>query len=355
MTMNVKMLPLLALLLAARQVYMFSMGAPDSACQAITPGHSHPPQTEASPAQLTLSASYVAPGDKISLELSTTDNSTFKGFIIQARNMRLKDQQVGSFILSGEAASYMTCGRGIHNSITHRKAQDKTSIRAQWMAPSDFEGDVIFRFTFLKEYKTFWVGAETGKVRVSRSPAAPEEDQQTDQTETAELEPSPKSDEAIIVIEEAIDHNAVTNKDQEEKDEDIPQPAQAADIARPSSNTEEKYEEEEENTPKYISSTTTLRPSTTSTEPPRRGPITSGALTDPADPIFEGCNSTKATKACFGYPDGCVETGRCEMVVAYRPADNLDYHFQMKVRKYQSIPMPQAPARTKTYSQRQDM
>ena len=55
-----------------------------------------------------------------------------------------------------------------------------------------------------------------------------------------ELEPSPKSDEAIIVIEEAIDHNAVTNKDQEEKDEDIPQPAQAADIARPSSNTEEK-------------------------------------------------------------------------------------------------------------------
>ena len=31
--MNVKMLPLLALLLAARQVYMFSMGAPDSACQ----------------------------------------------------------------------------------------------------------------------------------------------------------------------------------------------------------------------------------------------------------------------------------------------------------------------------------
>ena len=182
----------------------------------------------------------MAPGDKISLELSTTDNSTFKGFIIQARNMRLKDQQVGSFILSGEAASYMTCGRGIHNSITHRKAQDKTSIRAQWMAPSDFEGDVIFRFTFLKEYKTFWVGAETGKVRVSRSPAAPEEDQQTGQTETAELEPSPKSDEAIIVIEEAIDHNAVTNKDQEEKDEDIPQPAQAADIARPSSNTEEK-------------------------------------------------------------------------------------------------------------------
>ena len=55
--------------------------------------------------------------------------------------------------------------------------------------------------------------------------------------------------------------------------------------------------------------------------------MTSGALTDPADPIFEGCNSTKA---CFGYPDGCIEEGKCEMIVAYKP-DRLDYHFQMKV------------------------
>ena len=28
--------------------------------------------------------------------------------------------QVGSFVVSGDQASYMTCGRGIHNSITHR-------------------------------------------------------------------------------------------------------------------------------------------------------------------------------------------------------------------------------------------
>ena len=92
--MNVKMFPLLVLVLAARQVYMFSMGAPDSACQAITPGHSHQPQTTDIPALLKLSANYVAPGNKIRLELTTKDNSTFKGFIIQARNLKLKDQQV---------------------------------------------------------------------------------------------------------------------------------------------------------------------------------------------------------------------------------------------------------------------
>ena len=62
---------------------------------AITPGHSHPPQpAESSPANLTLSSSLVVPGGKITVQLSPSDNSTFKGFIIQARDAQLKDQQV---------------------------------------------------------------------------------------------------------------------------------------------------------------------------------------------------------------------------------------------------------------------
>ena len=154
--------------------------------------------------------------------------------------------KVGSFIVSGDDVSYMTCGRGIHNSITHRKATSKTSIQAQWMAPSDFEGEVIFRFSFLKEYKTFWVGAETEAVRIGRSPAA-----ESDTADTAqdELEPSPKSDEAIKVVENNLEHhiqhNGVSSKAAEENDSDIPQPAQNADIARPSSATEEKVSRDE--------------------------------------------------------------------------------------------------------------
>ena len=98
--------------------------------------------------------------------------------------------KVGSFIVSGDDVSYMTCGRGIHNSITHRKATSKTSVQAQWMAPSDFEGEVIFRFTFLKEYKTFWVGAESDRVRISRSPE-PAEQVTTPDEENKELELEP--------------------------------------------------------------------------------------------------------------------------------------------------------------------
>ena len=61
----------------------------------MTPGHNQPPQPlDTSPANLTLSSNLVAPGEKITVKLTTTDNSTFKGFIIQARNRKLKDQQV---------------------------------------------------------------------------------------------------------------------------------------------------------------------------------------------------------------------------------------------------------------------
>lgn len=148
--------------------------------------------------------------------------------------------QVGSFVLSGEEASYMTCGRGIHNSITHRKSNAKTSILAKWMAPSDFEGDVVFRYTFLKEYKTFWVGMETEKIRVSREATNEEDESSTDNTNevAGNLVPSFKNDDSTIKIVDKedldnigeIERDDTKNYDKEENiiSEDIPQPAQNA-------------------------------------------------------------------------------------------------------------------------------
>ena len=77
----------------------FSMGAPDSACAQMTPGHAHESQTGAPPANFTLSKKVVQPGQMIGIELSTTDNSQFKGFIIQARAVKQKDRQVRTLVL----------------------------------------------------------------------------------------------------------------------------------------------------------------------------------------------------------------------------------------------------------------
>ena len=53
--------------------------------------------------------------------------------------------QVGSF--ESEDANYMTCGKGIHNSITHINKERKSRVTATWRAPQDFEGEVIFKYS----------------------------------------------------------------------------------------------------------------------------------------------------------------------------------------------------------------
>ena len=116
------------LLLRLENVESFTMGAPDSACQgkhwnylcfqiilkatsscfmhlpakqiviitvaAMTPGHGVSPQTSSpAPAQLSISRPAVEPGQELSITLSAS-NSSFKGFIIQARDSKIKDRQV---------------------------------------------------------------------------------------------------------------------------------------------------------------------------------------------------------------------------------------------------------------------
>ena len=147
-------------------------------------------------------------------------------------------------MLSGDEASYLTCGRGIHNSITHRKSTRKSSIKAKWMAPSNFEGEVIFRYTFLQEYKTFWVGQESERIRVSRS-ASDEEEVKQDPSDK-DLIPSAKSSEDSIKVVQSpaennldIDENKIDNSEigLDESEivlDDIPQPAQNAIIPKDS-------------------------------------------------------------------------------------------------------------------------
>ena len=58
--------------------------------------------------------------------LANSSDVTFRGFIIQARDE--EEKQIGSFQFEDDSVSHMTCGAGIHNSITHRSPDEKTGI-----------------------------------------------------------------------------------------------------------------------------------------------------------------------------------------------------------------------------------
>ena len=92
---------------------------------------------------------------------------------------------LGSF--NTEEASYITCNKGIHNTITHRNKDPKGLVTAEWVAPKEeFEGQLFFRYSVLKEYNEFWVGEESRRIRVSRSLTTTT----TNTTTTSKPEPS---------------------------------------------------------------------------------------------------------------------------------------------------------------------
>ena len=72
-------------------------------------------------------------GQTISLSLDSTDGA-FRGFIIQARDK--DEKQVGTFQFEDNSVSHLTCGAGIHNSITHRDPKEKKgNIKFQFLVP----------------------------------------------------------------------------------------------------------------------------------------------------------------------------------------------------------------------------
>jgi len=333
----------------------FTIGAPDAACQAMTPGHSHTPQTGSPPALMKVLTSRLKPGETVDIELEGLDSTRFMGFIMQARDANNTELQIGSFV-AGDEAKYMTCGRGIHNSLTHRSSNAKEKVSARWRAPSDYEGEVVFVFTCLTDYTTYWVKQTGPKLRVSKREAVEDENIETTTIVEEEEELSVEGEEVHTVEEDGEDRleqhdhgehkhdftDLINNKDKDKVldyviEDDIPQ---ALDFPQPSQKAEEPLnlgvaEEEIESvdtyTPIYISSTTTLRTTTTTTEAPAAPlPIIDGVLqhTDPKDEIYEGCDSSKA---CFGIPANCVAAGKCTAVVAYYP-DKLKFHFEMKAK-----------------------
>jgi len=327
----------------------------------MTPGHSRPSQESAVPAVLTVDKTRVEPGSTVELTLAATEGQ-FLGFIIQARDKTNPARQIGSFI-AGDEDKYMTCGQGIHNSITHRSASAKESISSTWRAPSNFKGDVVFTFTLLQDYATYWVRQTAAEVKVTDQPEEQElseveevavEDETTEKTEDkVAKQEEPVNLDNLDLLEEIFEYNQVDGEEDLpenkildpsikseaeilEKDLvqglDYPVSAEKSEEPLDLAQGEPSLDSVESFTPIYISSTTTLRTTTTTTAPSKATvPVDeTGALlyTDSEDEIYDECN---AGKACFGIPDNCVKNKNCVAVVSYYP-DRLKYMFEMKAK-----------------------
>lgn len=155
-----------------QQATGYGRGAPDTTCSTMLPRHGPNPQTSPSPYATTPLQTSVEPGGTITVRLAAINPAdNFRGFLIHATNSSSQSfMALGSFINPPSNTKSVTCSPGLQNSLTHGDGRGKTSLDITWQAPAEYQGDVEFRATFVKDYNTFWTQVPAvALVRVGRA------------------------------------------------------------------------------------------------------------------------------------------------------------------------------------------
>ena len=97
----------------------------------------------------------ILPGASVNVELKSLVSEEFEGFFVQARDSG--DNIIGTFETLGDDGKYVGCGDKVQSSVTHVRANFKTSVKLKWVAPSDFQGRVRILASFVIDYSTYWV------------------------------------------------------------------------------------------------------------------------------------------------------------------------------------------------------
>ncbi|XP_066965921.1 putative ferric-chelate reductase 1 homolog isoform X2 [Macrobrachium rosenbergii] len=270
---------LLASHLPSNGVLGYSRGAPDTACGDLMPGHGLVTQGTPSPYTIAPGAASVEGGKRMLVTLHTRDDERgFMGFLVQARNPDDESQIVGTFFTTDH--SYLTCGKGFNNAVTHSSSTAKPKVLLEWEAPSDYSGDVVFKGTFVKTYDTYWVGVTSEKVTITNPPGS--------QGGPAALPPAPAPAPAPVPSP-------------------VPSPAPVP-VPVP--------------VPAPVPAATNNATTTTTTEFSASGVA---SLYNTMQNIYLGC---KANKGCYGFPSGCENSENCQMLTTYAKVSS-GYRFEI--------------------------
>jgi hypothetical protein len=143
-----------AFLIHLNQIVSLPNGAPESTCSTLMPVHSNiPPEATQSLFQVIPQASVVGQGQILRVEIpSDIPQLSFKGFMIHARASN--GRVVGRFASSADGLVKLISCDGAQNTATHANTAPKVDFGLDWQAPTDYLGDIIFKyknvFTFFR-------------------------------------------------------------------------------------------------------------------------------------------------------------------------------------------------------------
>ncbi|KAK5612544.1 hypothetical protein CRENBAI_012029, partial [Crenichthys baileyi] len=130
-------------------------------CVDMSPHHSGSPQTTTSPFTVSTEQSSFRPGEDVKVSLQAPASSPFMGFLLEAREPG-GQSAVGSFVVSSGSARLLSCFQRPNTAVSHTSASIKTNIQVTWKPDSAGNiKSVQFQASFVKSYKTFWVGLKS--------------------------------------------------------------------------------------------------------------------------------------------------------------------------------------------------
>lgn len=142
-----------------------STGAPEAACDSVTPaGHGATTATDPVPFIVNISSldSGYVPGETYTIVLSgSSQNADFAGFLIQGRMAADGTTRVGTFVDNGDDQQ-TACSDD--SSATHTGSAQKTAVQLMWTAPPMGTGAILFRYAFVESFSVFWPNQVTGEV-----------------------------------------------------------------------------------------------------------------------------------------------------------------------------------------------
>ena len=170
--------------------------------------------------------------------------------------------------------------------MTHADSKAKTTLDFIWQAPIDYNGDVLFRATFVKDYSTFWVAvpSSNGLVRVGRGAAAGGGSTSTYSPFGGQLYPTP-----------------------------------TAPPRYPGNSNNNNNNQQQQQTNSWAF-------------PTAQAPASASAAAALLPDVYKGCSDTKG---CFGLPDpSCITSGTCSALVTYA-LKGMRYEFELWADKVQ--------------------
>ena len=92
-------------------------------------------------------------------QLKSKDGSTFKGFLIHARQNDLSGPLIGEFKIDDSIGQFIDCDKTYPNAaVTHKNAEPKTEVHLTWSGPDGTDpGFVKFPYTVVQEKVKFWI------------------------------------------------------------------------------------------------------------------------------------------------------------------------------------------------------